>query len=136
MKKMIVALMAIVLMSTTYAQTFQKLALPQVTTEIIGDIALLYNGGVDPTDYVVNVKLFIDGSLHFNKNIYTNSNGMASISDKQYGELPFGPKNFEVIVTVDGSSMSTFGVLQNIPCHDYEDNYTFGLAIGGIPTNK
>lgn len=133
MKKMILALMAVVLMSTSYAQKNMKLPLNSiVSTEISGDVVLLYNSNVNPLGVYGDVKLYIDGNLFGEEVVCFNRYGIASVDFKELGQLPTENRNFEVIVTVLGSARSTTGVLQCVVCHDYEDNYTFGTAIGTL----
>lgn len=134
MKKMIFALMAMLLMSTSFAQTKKVAQLNTIeTTEISGNIALLYNSSFDPTGVIGFVEVYVDGYLFGYRKVRFSSNGLAYVSIEKSGQLLPGNKNYEVKVTVMGYTHSNTGTLQNVPCHDYEDNYTFGTAIGAIP---
>lgn len=134
MKKMIFALMAMLLMSTSFAQTKKVAQLNTIeTTEISGDIALLYNSSFDPTGLKGFVQIYVDGYLFGEKFVRFSSNGLASIRIKKGGQLLPGNRNFEVKVTVMGYTHSNTGILQHAVGFDYEDNYTFGTAIGCVP---
>ncbi|MBN1988569.1 MAG: hypothetical protein JW783_04175 [Bacteroidales bacterium] len=131
MKKLILAIMAIVLMGTSYAQTSKKLDFKDIeSTEIKGDIVLLYNGDLDPTFFDVHFKLYVGGYLFIDIPVSADSQGRISVSEIKSGMLPFASRSFVAIVTVNGYSRFTTGQLQHIPCYDYQDNYTFGLILG------
>ncbi|KAF5071381.1 hypothetical protein DSECCO2_212790 [anaerobic digester metagenome] len=136
MKKLFLAIMAIVLMGTSYAQKTSKLDVNNLrpteitSTGICGEVVLLYKADLDPTFLDVNFKLYVGGYLFIDRTVFPDPQGRIQICETKSGMLPFSDRSFVAIVTVNGYSRFTTGQLQHVPCYDYQDNYTFGLVIG------
>lgn len=136
MKKLFLAIMAIVLMGTSYAQKTSKLDISEIrpteitSTGICGEVVLLYNAGLNPELFNVDFKLYVGGYLFIDRPVYPDPQGRIQICETKSGMLPFSDRSFVAIVTVNGYSRFTTGQLQHVPCYDYQDNYTFGLVIG------